>query len=129
MVTLTWCLFIACLLPYLAKIPVVIMMNKQPGGYDNKHPRTQQAALTGIGARAVAAHQNSFESLIIFSTAALTAIATHNTSCLIQGLAIFHLISRGIYHLLYLLNWATLRSTLWTLGSLSSLGILWLCFP
>ncbi|HHF7348432.1 TPA: hypothetical protein ACPSKE_001613 [Legionella feeleii] len=29
----------------------------------------------------------------------------------------------------YLLNWATLRSTLWTLGCLSSLGILWLCIP
>ncbi|WP_338092724.1 MAPEG family protein [Legionella feeleii] len=97
--------------------------------YDNKQPRAQQATLTGIGARAVAAHQNSFESLIIFSTATLTAIATHNTSCLIQGLAIFHLISRGIYHLFYLLNWATLRSTLWTLGCLSSLGILWLCIP
>ncbi|HHF7348431.1 TPA: MAPEG family protein [Legionella feeleii] len=80
MLTLTLCLFIACLLPYLAKIPVVIMMKRQPGGYDNKQPRAQQAALTGIGARAVAAHQNSFESLIIFSTAALTAIATHNTS-------------------------------------------------
>lgn len=106
-----------------------MMMKGQPGGYDNKHPRAQQAALTGFGARAVAAHQNSFESLIIFSTASLTAIATHNTSYLIQGLAIFYLISRCIYHLFYLLNWSTLRSTIWALGCLSSLSILWLCIP
>lgn len=129
MLTLTLCLFIACLFPFFAKIPVVMMMKGQPGGYDNKHPRAQQAALTGFGARAVAAHQNSFESLIIFSTASLTAIATHNTSYLIQGLAIFYLISRCIYHLFYLLNWSTLRSTIWALGCLSSLSILWLCIP
>ena len=65
MTILIVCLFIACLLPYLAKIPTAIAMKNQPGGYDNNHPRAQQAMLTGFGARAVAAHQNSFESLII----------------------------------------------------------------
>ncbi|WED42414.1 MAPEG family protein [Legionella cardiaca] len=129
MSTLILCLFIACLFPYLAKIPVVIAMKREPGGYDNSHPREQQAALKGFGARAVAAHQNSFESLIIFSTAALTALATHNTSYLIQGLAIFYLISRGVYHIFYLLNWSTLRTTIWSLGLIAALSILWLCLP
>lgn len=62
--TLLTCLFIAMLLPYLAKGPVAWAMVKA-GGYDNHHPRTQQAQLTGFGARALAGHQNAFESLLI----------------------------------------------------------------
>ena len=127
--TLILCLFIACLLPYLAKIPVAMAMNKQPKGYDNNHPRAQQAALTGYGARAVAAHQNSFESLIIFSSAILTAIATQHVTHGIQVLAVVYLVSRGIYHLFYLLNWATLRSSIWAIGVIASLSIIWLCIP
>ncbi|OGV39249.1 MAG: hypothetical protein A3F46_06235 [Legionellales bacterium RIFCSPHIGHO2_12_FULL_42_9] len=129
MCTLIFSLFIACLFPYLSKIPLALAMNKQPGGYDNNHPRSQQAALTGFGARALAAHQNSFESLIIFSAAILTALATQHTTSTIQILAIVYLISRVIYHLFYLLNWATLRSTIWAIGLVSSLSIIWLCFP
>ncbi|STX29547.1 transmembrane protein [Legionella beliardensis] len=129
MFTLILCLFIACLFPYLAKIPVVVAMNKQPGGHDNKHPRAQQASLKGWGARAVAAHQNSFESLLIFATACLTAIATRHTGYTIQVLAIIYLLSRVIYHALYLLNWSTLRTTFWALGYIVSLVIIWLCIP
>ncbi|CEK09522.1 MAPEG family protein [Legionella hackeliae] len=129
MFTLILCLFIACLFPYLSRIPVMIAMNKQPAGYDNNLPRAQQAALTGFGARAVAAHQNSFESLIIFSAAILTALSTNNATQTIQALAIFHLICRVVYHIFYLCNWATLRSTIWTLGVVASLAIIWLCLP
>ncbi|KTC85218.1 MAPEG family protein [Legionella brunensis] len=129
MYTLILCLFIACLFPYLSKIPVVVAMRKEPGGHDNNHPRIQQATLSGFGARAVAAHQNSFESLIIFSAAILTALVTHNITHTIQGLAIFYLLSRCVYHLLYLLNWATLRTTVWALGLIASLSIIWLCLP
>lgn len=127
MFTLILCLFIACLLPYIAKIPLVIAMNKQPGGYDNHHPRAQQASLTGFGARAAAGHQNSFESLIIFSAATLTALTTHNTGPTIQMLAIIYLVSRVVYHVLYLLNWSTLRSTVWSIGLIASLAMIWLC--
>ena len=129
MYTLILCLFIACLLPYLSKIPVAIAMNKQPGGYDNNHPRAQQAALTGVGARAVAAHQNSFESLIIFVAAILTALATQNTTTTVQNLAVLYVVTRVIYHVLYLLNWAMLRSTIWMVGLIASLSIIWLCLP
>ena len=64
------CLFIAALLPILAKAPVAYAMN-QLGGYDNKHPREQQSKLTGFGGRALGAHQNSFESLINFYNMAI----------------------------------------------------------
>lgn len=127
MTTLIICLFIACLLPYLAKIPMVIAIKEQASGYDNHHPRAQQASLTGFGARAVAGHQNSFESLIIFSTAVLTAIATQHLGMTIQLLAVFHIVARVVYHVLYVMNWASLRSMVWGLGILSSFAILLLC--
>lgn len=104
-------------------------MKKQPGGYDNNYPRVQEAMLKGLGARAVAAHKNSFESLILFTAAVTTALATQQTSSTIQYLAITHLIARIIYHFLYLFNWATLRSTIWSVGVITSLSILWLCLP
>ncbi len=125
--TLILCLFIACLLPYLSKVPIAIAMSRQPGGYDNNHPRTQQALLVGFGARALAAHQNSFESLIIFSSAVVTALATQTINANTQGLAIGYLIARGVYHLLYLMNYSTLRSIVWGVGLFCSLGIILLC--
>ena len=127
MTTLIICLIIACLMPYISKIPLAVAMKEQPNGYDNNHPRAQQASLSGFGARALAAHQNSFESLIIFSAAVTTALATQHTGLAIQILAIIYLVSRFIYHVLYLLNWATLRSTIWALGLIASFGILWQC--
>lgn len=128
MTTLIVCLFIALLLPYLAKMPVAYAM-KKTGHYDNHHPREQQAKLHGLGARAVGAHQNSFESLIVFSTAALTALATNNVSITIQILAVVYLVSRVIYHCFYLLNWAALRSSIWFVGYICCLAMLWLCIP
>jgi uncharacterized MAPEG superfamily protein len=127
MLTLLICLFIACLLPYLAKIPVAMFMAKQPGGYDNNYPRTQGTQLTGIGARAYAAHQNSFESLVVFSAAVLAALVTQHLTQTIQYLAVAHIISRTIYHFMYLADMAGLRSLIWGIGYMCSLVIIWLC--
>ncbi len=129
MVCLIWCLFVACLLPYVAKIPLAIAMKREPGGYDNNHPRAQQAGLTGFGARALAAHQNSFESLIVFSAAVLTALSTQHITIAIQNLALVYVVMRGVYLFLYCINWATLRTCIWAIGLLASLSIIWLCIP
>lgn len=128
MITLIWCLFIAVLLPYIAKIPLAIAMNKA-GGYDNNHPREQQANLTGFGARALAAHQNAFESLIIFSAAVLLAVATNTTGETIQLLAMVHIGARIIYNVLYLINIGVLRSLSWVVAIGCSFSIIWQCVP
>lgn len=122
------CLFTAALLPYVAKLPVAVAMSKQ-GGYDNEHPREQQSRLTGYGARALAAHQNAFESLLIFAVAILCAIATHTTGDFIQQLAMTHIGARIAYHLLYLYNLSTLRSLVWFVATCSSFVILYQCIP
>lgn len=126
MTLLIICLFVACLLPFLAKIPVAIAMNGLQG-YDNNHPRDQQSQLTGLGARALAAHQNAFESLIIFAAAILCALATNTMTDSIQTLAVVHIIARIVYNLLYLKNMGTLRSISWAVGIGCSFAILWQC--
>jgi len=128
MTILIWCLFAATLLPYLAKAPVAVAMNKL-NGYDNNHPRSQQAKLTGFGARALAAHQNAFESLMIFAPAVLLAIATNNVTDNITILAITHVIARIAYNLLYLLNIGLFRSIVWAIATVSSFAIIWQCIP
>ncbi|MBA6291910.1 MAPEG family protein [Colwellia sp. MB3u-70] len=126
MTTLIICLFIATLLPFIAKIPVAIAMNKM-GGYNNNHPRDQQAKLTGFGARAFAAHQNAFESLLIFSPAVLLAIATQNTGVFIEQLAITHIVARVLYNIAYLMNIGVIRSLIWGVGIMSSFTIIYQC--
>ncbi|WP_114325113.1 MAPEG family protein [Candidatus Colwellia aromaticivorans] len=128
MATLIWCLFIATLLPLLAKAPVAYAMHKL-GGYNNSHPRDQQSKLTGFGARALAAHQNAFESLIIFAPAVLLAIATQHTGTHITLLAIVHVCARVLYNGLYLANIDKLRSLVWAVATLSSFAIIWQCIP
>ncbi len=124
--TLIYCLIAAALLPYLAKIPVAIAMNKL-GGYDNDHPRDQQAKLQGFGARALAAHQNAFESLIVFSASILLAIATNTVNESVQLFAILHIGFRVAYHILYLANIGVMRSICWAVAIGSSFFIMGQC--
>ncbi|MDT3273160.1 MAPEG family protein [Shewanella sp. SP2S2-4] len=121
------CLFVAMLLPYLAKGPVAWAMAKA-GGYDNNHPRAQQAQLTGFGARALAGHQNAFESLLVFGLAVLVVIATGKVNPTTEWLAITHVAARFVYHILYLANKGTLRSLSWFVAIFSAFGIFFQAF-
>ncbi|MGL4615272.1 MAG: MAPEG family protein [Shewanella sp.] len=125
--TLLVCLFIAMLLPYLAKGPVAWAMAKA-GGYDNHHPCTQQAQLTGFGARALAGHQNAFESLLIFGLAVVAVLATGKVAPTAEWLAIAHIAARVAYHILYLADKSTLRSLTWFVGFFCALGVLFQAF-
>ena len=122
MTILLTCLLIAMLLPYLAKGPVAVAMAKH-GGYDNHHPRTQQAQLTGFGARAVAGHQNGFESLLLFGLSALTVMVLGKVNDTVALLAIVHVLARIVYHVLYLLDKSSMRSISWFIGVFCSFGI------
>lgn len=123
------CLFIATLMPILAKAPLALAMNKAGGGYDNRNPREQQKSLSGFGARAKAAHENSFEALIMFTPGALAVIATNNAGQVAEYFAIAFVVSRLAYLLAYYLDKHLLRSTFWGIGFLSSLALIWLAIP
>ncbi|WP_119395558.1 MAPEG family protein [Salinibius halmophilus] len=128
MTVLIVCLMVAAFLPYLAKVPLMKAMAAL-GGYDNNHPRAQQTALTGFGARALAGHQNAFESLAVFAPAVVVAIAVGQDSALVQGLAVAHVVLRVIYHVLYLANLSTARSLVWVGAILVPFVMLALCIP
>lgn len=128
MTILIWCLIIAVILPTVAKAPVAYAQQKA-GGYNNKAPRSQQAKLQGFGARALAAHQNAFESLTYIVPAFLLAIATNTTGSLITQLAIAVIAARVLFNVLYLANLDTLRSITWLVGLGCSLAIMINCLP
>ena len=111
-----WCLFFAALLIYLARIPVAKAMREEGRGYDNHHPRAQQARLTGFGARAVAAHQNSIDMFPLFAAGVLMAHATQTQGWFVDLLAIIFIVSRVIYLFLYWNDKASVRSLVWALG-------------
>jgi uncharacterized MAPEG superfamily protein len=115
-----WCVFISALLIFVAKIPVAKAMNEQ-GGYNNHLPRQQQAQLTGFGARALAAHQNSFEAFLLFAVGVLMAHTTQTAGWLIDALAIIFVIMRILYLLCYWADLAWQRSLVWFVGLVCSL--------
>ena len=115
-----WCVLISAVLIYLARMPVTTAMKEQ-GGYDNHLPRQQQAQLTGLGARAVAAHQNSFEAFMLFAVGVLMAHTTQTAGWLIDTLAIIFVISRIFYLWFYLADLPKLRSLVWLVGLVCSL--------
>lgn len=117
-----WCIFISALLIFLAKAPVAKAMAAEGGGhYDNRHPRAQQARLSGFGARALAAHLNSFEAFPLFAVGVLMAHVTQTHGLLVDVLAVTFVLARVLYLLCY---WADLhwqRSMVWAVGLLCSL--------
>lgn len=116
-----WCLFFAALLIYLAKIPVAKAMREEGGGYDNRNPRAQQARLSGLGARAVAAHQNSIEMFPLFAAGVLVAHSTQTQGYFVDLLAVLFVVSRVLYLFLYWNDKPSLRSLVWVVGLLCCL--------
>lgn len=128
---LIYCLIIAALLPYIAKMPLARAMKQQGEGkllgYDNELPREQQKKLTGFGARCLAAHENSFEALILFSASVLLVIATNHADSFSVILSITFIICRIAYLILYWINWDKLRSTVWFIGIISNITMMIHC--
>ena len=115
-----WCMFISALLIFVARMPVAKAMKEQ-GGYNNNEPRRQQSQLTGFGARAVAAHQNSFEAFMLFAVGVLMAHTTQTQGFLIDWLAIIFVVARVVYLLCYWADLAWQRSLVWLIGLVCSL--------
>lgn len=123
MTTLLVCALIAVIMPYVARIPAIIEMNKL-GGYDNKHPRQQQTQLTGLGARALAAHQNCFESLAVFAVALAVVLGTNNINAVTETLAMTHIVARILFCTFYYLNLDIIRSITWLVGIGTAIGMI-----
>jgi uncharacterized MAPEG superfamily protein len=112
-----WTILAAIALPWL-----MAALKKSPlaanGSYSNRAPRAMQPKLEGLSQRAHWAEQNSFEILPAFVAAVLVAHLAGAEQMLIDQLAIGFIVSRVLYSICYLTDWATLRSLVWTVGLL-----------
>lgn len=118
------CLLFAAFMILLTKVPVAMAMARMPGGYDNHHPRAQQARLEGFGARALASHQNMLEAFPIFAAGVLAALVAGADGQWTTLLALVFIAARIAYTILYLADFHILRSLSWGAGFGASLGLM-----
>ncbi len=118
-----YCVAFAMVWVLMTKGPLTVAMARLEGGYDNRHPRMQQAQLTGWGARALASHQNAFEAFPMFATGVLIAHVGHGDAGWAATLAVTHVVARVVYSGLYLMDIHLLRSLVFTIGWLCSVSL------
>ncbi|MFO0667105.1 MAG: MAPEG family protein [Polyangiaceae bacterium] len=118
---------ISLLWVYLTKSLAIRGIIKQTGKYDNDNPRDQQAALEGPAKRAIAAHYNGFEAFPGFAIGVVLAKVTGTRPDIAMILAWVHVAARIVYPFLYINQISSLRSTVWAVGFLATMGLL--CLP
>lgn len=118
-----WCVILFLFVTYGVRWWAVRGAIAQEGRYDNSLPRQQQARLTGLAARAQAAHLNSLEAFAPFAAAVLVAQGYSQLDGLRDGLAVAVLLLRGLYCWGYLGDWGHGRSLVWALGFLATLAL------
>ncbi|GBL10135.1 MAPEG family protein [Microcystis aeruginosa] len=87
-------------------------------GYNTSAPRAMFDQLPYYAKRATWAHQNGFETFMIYSAAALMAYVTGVSSPLAANCAIAFVILRLLFSLFYIINIPIARSLMFGLGSL-----------
>ncbi|MGB3694054.1 MAG: MAPEG family protein [Spirulinaceae cyanobacterium] len=86
-------------------------------GYDMQAPRAMLEKLPDYAKRANWAHQNSFETFMVFAAAAFMAYVTGVDSPLAIGAASAFLGARLLYSLFYIFNIPLARSLMFGIGS------------
>jgi uncharacterized MAPEG superfamily protein len=114
-----WMVLIAGILPVLT----VGIAKATARNYDNNHPRQWAQSLSGLQARAYAAHQNHYEFFPLFAAAVIIAEWKAGSSASLDGLALAVIVARLGYTASYLLDWAMLRSLAWALAWFGSIAI------
>ncbi|MBD2294213.1 MAPEG family protein [Anabaena sphaerica FACHB-251] len=95
-------------------------------GFDLSAPRAMFDKLPPYAQRATWAHQNSFETFMIFAAAALMAYVTGVNSPLAAMAAIAFIPARLLYSIFYIANIPILRSFMFGIGSFSSATLFYL---
>lgn len=113
-VTFLYCIVIAFLLIYLPFL--VVVYARLSIGYDYYAPRTMFEKLPPYAQRATWAHQNSFETFMIFAVAALMAYVSGVDSPTAVWAALTFITVRLFYSVFYILNIPILRSLMYAIG-------------
>ena len=105
-----WCVLIAAMMPY-----VFTGIAKFSGGrYNNYSPREFLEKQEGFRKRANWAQMNSFEAFPPFAAAVIIAHLTGGEQGWIDTLAMAFIGLRVVYGALYIGNFATMRTLIWT---------------
>lgn len=112
-----FCVALAYALVWVPRLVVTRAQALQPEGYDNAHPRDQQARLEGWGKRAQAAHMNAFEAFAPFAASVFVAHLGKADAAWTARLAVAFVALRCVYTFAYIGNVPTLRSLVWLAGT------------
>jgi len=118
-----WCVAIACVLPYLYLPFTWKQRFGLEGGFDNAYPRQQEAVLTGVAQRAIAAHKNAFEALPVFGLAVVVSHLASADALWCERLAITWVAARLLHGVFYITNIHPLRSVSWFVALAAALGM------
>ncbi len=89
-------------------------------GYDKSAPRAMLDKLPPFAQRATWAHENAFESMILFAPAALMAYVTGQQTSLALGAAGAYLGARALYPVFYIADIPVLRSLMFAIANLGT---------
>ncbi|NEQ34988.1 MAG: hypothetical protein F6K40_01140 [Okeania sp. SIO3I5] len=109
------CIVLGSILVYAPFL--VVAYGRVKVGYDLGAPRTLFEKLPDYAKRATWAHQNSFETFILFSAASFMAYLTEQDSVLAIGAAVAFVIGRFFYSIFYILNVPIGRSLMFAISS------------
>ena len=104
-----WCVLAAALMPFLW----TLIAKRSGERFDNRTPREWQLRLSGMPARAHAAHLNSFEAFPFFAAAVIVAHQLGADQGRVDALALAFVALRLAYGALYLANLHWIRSLVW----------------
>ncbi len=96
---------------------LVVALARLQLGYDQAAPRAMFDRLPGYAQRATWAHQNSFETFMLFSAAALMAFVTGVDSEAAGWAAIAFPVARLLFSVFYILNVPLGRSLMFAISS------------
>lgn len=95
-------------------------------GYDKSAPRAMLAKLPAYAQRATWAHENAFESLILYAPAALMAYVTQQQTTVAFGAATAYLVARLLYPVFYILDVPLLRSLMFAVANVGTFTLYFL---
>lgn len=116
-------LFIVALFPITLAVLGGYLRYRQFGRFDNKQPRLQQAQMTGLGARVLAAQKNAWEALLFYAVMCLLAFISGTDLSQFSYAAALFLMSRIAHPVFYMLDMAPYRSLVFMIGWLCSFYI------
>ncbi len=124
-----WCVLVAALLPIVCAGTAKYGTFGKPrrdGGFDNHNPREWLARQTDWRARANAAQANSFEALPLFIGAVIIAHQLGAYQVKLDILALFYILLRIVFIMMYVAGLPTARSIAWTLALFVNIAILFI---